>query len=131
VLVEIEGDGIMLRHIAIGLAVAVITCASASNVAAHGGGHGGHGGGGSFAAAHAGSAGSFSGGHSVAFSGSHAAFANHAAFGNHFVDRGFGFHHRFHRRFFFVGGPGVYGYDDGCYGRIWTRWGWRWTNVCY
>jgi hypothetical protein len=133
VLVGIEGDSIMRRHIAIGLAVAVITFASASNVSAHGG----HGGGGGGAAAHAGSVGSFSGGHSFAFSGSHAAlgnhasFGSHAAFGNHFVGRGFGFRHRFHRHLFFAGAPYAYGYDDDCYARIWTRWGWGLRNVCY
>lgn len=117
----------MLRHIAIGLAVAVITCASASSVSARGGGHGGHGGhgGGSFAAPHTGSFTSFSGAHSFAFHGSHAVFANH------FVGHRFGFRDRFHRRFFFAGSPYVYAYDDDCYTRIWTHWGWRWRNVCY
>jgi hypothetical protein len=114
---EIEGDSIMLRYIAIALAAAVVTCAAPTSVSAHGG-HGG----GSFAGGHAGS---FSGGHSFAFSGSH------AAFGNHVAGRGFVFHHGFHRRFFFVGGPGIYADDDGCYVRVWTHWGWRWRNVCY
>jgi hypothetical protein len=50
-----------------------------------------------------------------------------AAFAHHFP-----FRHRFVRnRFFFVGAPFAYaGYDDGCYSRVWTPWGWRWTDVC-
>ena len=121
----------MLRHIAIGLAVAVITCASAANVSAHGGGHGGggHMGSGHFAAAHAGNFGSFSRSNFSGFSHPVVFHGNHAAFANHFA--GHGFRHRFHRRFFFVGSPYVYAYDDDCYVRIWTRWGWRWRNVCY
>jgi len=44
---------------------------------------------------------------------------------------GFAFHHHrfFHRGFFFAGVP--YAYDDDCYARVWTRWGWRWRSVCY
>jgi hypothetical protein len=49
---------------------------------------------------------------------------------------GFRLHHgvAFRRRFFadrfaFVGLP--FGYDDDCYMRVWTRWGWRWVNACY
>ena len=53
---------------------------------------------------------------------------NHVAFGHHFAFR----HHRFHNRFFFAGAPFAYAsYYDGCYARVWTPWGWRWTNVCY
>jgi hypothetical protein len=36
---------------------------------------------------------------------------------------------RFHNRFFFAAAF-PYGYYDGCYERIWTRWGWRLVNVC-
>jgi hypothetical protein len=50
----------------------------------------------------------------------------------------FAHHHRFasrHRfpgnRFAFIGGAYPYGYDDDCYSRVWTPWGWRWQNVCY
>jgi hypothetical protein len=39
-------------------------------------------------------------------------------------------HHRFHNRFFAFAGAYPYGYYDGCYERIWTRWGWRLTYVC-
>jgi hypothetical protein len=40
-------------------------------------------------------------------------------------------HHRHHNRFFvFAGGYYPYNYYDGCYERIWTRWGWRLTYVC-
>jgi hypothetical protein len=46
-------------------------------------------------------------------------------------------HHRvfFRHRFLFapgfayVGAP--YAYDDSCYQRVWTRWGWRLVDVCY
>ncbi len=52
---------------------------------------------------------------------------NHIAMGHHFPFH----HHRFHNRFFFVGAPYLSAYyDDGCYTRVWTRWGWRWTDVC-
>ena len=36
---------------------------------------------------------------------------------------------RFRNRFFFAAAF-PYGYYDGCYERIWTRWGWRLVNVC-
>ena len=130
----------MLRHIAIALTAAVIICATASSVAARGGsgghmgggnmggGHMGAGwGGGNLAVSHAGNFGSFSHANVGAFS---HPFAFHG--GNHFVGRRFAFRHRFHRRFFFfVGAPYAFAYDDGCYVRIWTHWGWRWRNVCY
>jgi hypothetical protein len=64
----------------------------------------------------------FSGPRSFAFTGNRVAFAHHFPF----------HHHRFFRnRFFFVGAPFAYAYyDDGCYERVWTRWGWHWINVC-
>jgi hypothetical protein len=40
---------------------------------------------------------------------------------------------RFRNRFFFAAAfpYGYYdSYYDGCYERIWTRWGWRLVNVC-
>jgi hypothetical protein len=40
-------------------------------------------------------------------------------------------HHRFHRRFAFIGASFGYGLYDDCITRVWTPWGWRWTNVCY
>jgi hypothetical protein len=47
-----------------------------------------------------------------------------------FRDRGRFFHHRFHR-FAFVGAPLIYaGYYDGCWRRVWTPYGWNWTDVC-
>ena len=57
--------------------------------------------------------------------------ANRFAFRNRFDSR-----HRFFRnRFVFVGAPFLYGYDYGyddyCYTRVWTRWGWRRMSVCY
>ncbi len=53
-----------------------------------------------------------------------------------FHNRAFFRHHRhFRNRFaFFFGAPfGYYDYAyyDDCYVRVWTRWGWRWRNVCY
>jgi hypothetical protein len=53
---------------------------------------------------------------------SHAAFPRNRFF----------FHHRF-RRFAFFGVPfgfADYGYYDGCWRRVWTDFGPRWTNVC-
>ena len=47
--------------------------------------------------------------------------------GHHFAFR----HHRFFRSRFAVLGVGLpYAYDDGCYTRVWTAWGWRWTYIC-
>jgi hypothetical protein len=69
----------------------------------------------------------------------HAAFpARQAFFHDRFHDRFFHhcffhhrfFHHRFHR-FAFVGVPFAFAaYDDGCWRRIWTRFGPEWVNVC-
>jgi hypothetical protein len=75
----------------------------------------------------------------------HAAFAPRAGFafrGAHGFGRGFHhvafnhrfFHHRFHRRFAFLGVPFLYagyGYYDDCWRRVWAPYGWRWVNVCY
>jgi hypothetical protein len=54
--------------------------------------------------------------------------------GNRFAFR----HHRlFRHRVAFVGvpyfydDPYAYAYYDSCYRRVWTRWGWRYANVCY
>lgn len=72
-----------------------------------------------------------------------APFATRAAFGPRFAGRAFhgrpfigrhAFffrHHRFHR-FAFFGAPFVYAsyYDDGCWRRSWTPYGWQWVNVC-
>jgi hypothetical protein len=76
----------------------------------------------------------------------HAAFGHPGGLGGFVGSRPFGFHgdrfsfrdrfdfrHRFFRnRVAFIGAPFVYGdgYDD-CYTRVWSRWGWRWTSVCY
>jgi hypothetical protein len=69
------------------------------------------------------------------------AFNNRTAFRkSSFVSNRFAFrHHRFFRnRFAFAFGAAFpydyydYGsYYDNCYERVWTRWGWRWINVCY
>jgi hypothetical protein len=46
---------------------------------------------------------------------------------HHFAFR----HHRFFRSRFAVLGVGFpYAYDDGCYTRVWTAWGWRRTYIC-
>ena len=52
---------------------------------------------------------------------------NRVAFAHHFP-----FRHRFVRNRFFFGAPFAYAsvYDDGCWARVWTQWGWTWTNVC-
>jgi hypothetical protein len=48
----------------------------------------------------------------------------HAAFSPRF-----GFHHRFHHGFFFVGAPFFYAGYDSCWNRVWTAYGLRWVNV--
>jgi hypothetical protein len=70
-------------------------------------------------------------------------FSSHAGFSGFSSHAGFGgFRHfgpRFHNRFAFAGfgfAPGYdyysdYGYDDGCWRRIWGPYGWRAVNVCY
>jgi hypothetical protein len=90
-----------------------------------GGGWGGRGGGMAFAGhaaiGHAGPVG-FAGARSMAWRGNHVAFAHNGAFRRH---------HFFRNRFIFAGAPFAYAYyDNGCYERVWTRWGWRWTDVC-
>jgi hypothetical protein len=52
---------------------------------------------------------------------------NRLAFRNRFAFR----HHRFHRRFAFIGAGFAYSAYDSCLTPVWTPWGWRWTNVCY
>jgi hypothetical protein len=71
--------------------------------------------------------------------------ATRAAFGPRFAGPGWhgrpfiGRHAFFHRhrfnRFAFVGAPFFYAnygnyYDDGCWQRSWTAYGWQWVNVC-
>jgi hypothetical protein len=51
------------------------------------------------------------------FGGARFAFHNHRHFRN-FVAVGFG------------GGYWPYYYDDGCWRRAWTSWGWQWVNIC-
>jgi hypothetical protein len=84
---------------------------------------------------HPGGFGGFSGARSFAFRGDRFGFRGDRFRGDRFGfrDNRFGFRHRFVRdRFFFgLGVPYAYGYDDDCYGRVWTRWGWRWRSVCY
>ncbi|MET4608499.1 hypothetical protein ABIB90_008005 [Bradyrhizobium sp. JR4.1] len=120
-----------------------------------GGGHGGFGGGGHFGGGM--HAGGFGGGmHAGGFGGMHvggmggARFAHvggpgfggarfaHAAIGPRFAGSGWhgrpfiGRHafFRHHHRFFF-GAPFIYaGYNDGCWRRSWTPYGWQWVNVC-
>jgi hypothetical protein len=103
----------MIRKVMIALAAAaLVTAGSTLTASAHGGG-GGHGGG--------------MGGHMGGFS--HPGMAgnrfDHGRFANHRF-----FRHRFGNRFFIGGFPYWY-YGDGCYTRVWTRWGWRWQYACY
>lgn len=127
----------MLRKMVIALvAAAAVTAGSMVTASAmHGGG--GHGGGGM------GHGGFGHGGGGFA----HAGFARHGGFGGFAGTRPIGFHHGFHggfhdgrfafrhhhrvffNRFAFYGA--AYPYDDSCYRRVWTRWGWRWASVCY
>jgi hypothetical protein len=84
-----------------------------------GGGHGGGGGGGGFH----GGGGGFGGG-----------FVHPGGFGRFAAGRPFGFRgdrFAFRNRFAFSGRVFPYGYADGCYGRVWTPWGWSWRSVCY
>lgn len=117
-----------------------------------GGGHGGFGGGGHF-----GGGSHFGGGmHAGGFGGMHvggmggARFAHvggsgfgfggprfaHAAIGPRFAGAGWhghqaSFHHHHFRRFAVFGAPYYYaGYNDGCWRRSWTPYGWQWVNVC-
>jgi hypothetical protein len=122
-LVAANGGQIMLRKMVIAMAAAAaLTAGSMIAASAHGmGGHGGGGGG----MGHGGF------GHSGGFG--HAGFAHSGGFGRPFGfhDGRFAFRHHdrfFSNRFAFYGG---YPYDDGCYRRIWTRWGWRTVSVCY
>jgi hypothetical protein len=114
----------MLRKMLITLAaVAALSAGSMIPASAHGmGGHGGGGGmrmgnGGGFA-----HSGGFVGGRPSAF---------HGGFHSGFHDGRFAFRH--HHRFFFNSFAfyGGYPYDNGCFRRIWTRWGWRLVSVCY
>jgi hypothetical protein len=57
----------------------------------------------------------------------HAGFSHSGGFGHAAFGHPGGFRHRFlGPGFAFVG----VSYDS-CYARVWTRWGWRWVNVCY
>jgi hypothetical protein len=108
----------MVSKIAIAVtAVIAITVGSTLSASAmHGGGGMGHGG-----------MGGWHGGYS------HPGFSHgfHHGFAfRHDRDDRFRFRHRFFRNeFVFAGVP--YGYDDDCYIRVRTRWGWRLRSVCY
>jgi hypothetical protein len=116
-----------------------------------GGGHGGFGGGGHFGGGM--HAGGFGGMHVGGMGGARFAHVGAPAFGGaHFAHAGFAprfagagagwhgrpfigrhafFHHRHFRRFAVFGAPFVYaGYNDGCWRRSWTPYGWQWVNVC-
>ncbi|MCS3762283.1 hypothetical protein [Bradyrhizobium centrosematis] len=131
----------MNNRLLTGLTAAAIATvmAVASPVFARGG-HGGFGGG------HFGGGGHFAGGMHVggmggarfahagpAFGG--ARFAP-AAIGPRFAGAGWHGHHGFFRhhhfrRFAVFGAPYFYaGYNDGCWRRSWTPYGWQWVNVC-
>jgi hypothetical protein len=131
-----EEEASMVRNILIGLAaLAAVTATPSVGESARGMGmgHGGIGMGmghvGMSHATFAPSAGfvggprNFGGSRSFAFAGSHVAFnhLHHAPF-----------RHHFHNRFIFAAGFAYpYAYDDGCWVRVWTPWGWRWRSVCY
>ncbi len=61
-------------------------------------------------------------------------FAGTGWHGRPFIGRpAFFFHHHRHFRHFVVfGAPFYYAgyYDDGCWRRSWTPYGWQWVNVC-
>jgi hypothetical protein len=132
VLLASNGGQVMLRKMMITLAAAAALTAGSMIPASahgmgggHGGGGGGHGGGGGMMYGHGGG---FA--HSGGFVGGRP-FAVHGGFHNGFHDGRFAFRH--HNRFFFntFAFSGGYPYDDGCFQRIWTRWGWRVVSVCY
>jgi hypothetical protein len=138
-------DAIMVRKIVIALAAAgAIIAGSALDASARMGGMGGHGGmsmgHGSMGMGHGsmgmgrasiGSVGfARMGGPGIsraAFVGRSAPFARVAVAHPRFAFRDHRF--RFRNRFIFAAAF-PYGYYDGCYERIWTRWGWRLVNVC-
>jgi hypothetical protein len=127
----------MMRKIAVALtAAAVMTAWSTSDASAMRGGgmgRGGMGGGVARAASfHPMSVGAFarpvgiaSVARPVAFA-NPVAFAHPVAFSHRFAFR----HHFFRHRFAFIGAY-PYAYDDYCYTRVWTPWGWRWQYACY
>jgi hypothetical protein len=136
----------MVRRVVIAsIAAAAVIAGSTSGAWARGGGHGG--GGHGFGGGHGGFGGGFahvSAFHSTGFAvrsvsvqsagiGHFAAVhptginAGRVAFGHRFGFR----HHFVHNRFAFIGGAYPYGYDDDCYSRVWTPWGWRWQYACY
>jgi hypothetical protein len=142
----VSKEDIMVRKVAIALAaVAVVTAGSILSASAmHGGGGGrgggmGHGGMGFGGMGHVGFG--RAGGFGVAALGRPGGFQNLAAVHPMGLRGGrFAFGDRFHfrrrfvgNRFAFVGAglPYGYGYYDDCYARVWTPWGWSWTNVCY
>ncbi|MGL9623700.1 hypothetical protein QRQ56_37680 [Bradyrhizobium sp. U531] len=130
----------LLRGLAAATLAAVMAAASPV-FARGGGGHGGFGGG------HFGGGGHFAGGMHVGGMGG-ARFAHvggpafggarfaHAAIGPRFAGGAWhghhgAFHHHHFRRFAVFGAPYFYaGYNDGCWRRSWTPYGWQWVNVC-
>jgi hypothetical protein len=144
--------GIVAAAMAAALAVASPVLARGGG-GGGGGGHGGFGGGGHFSGGGM-HGGGFGGGMHVGGMGGGAHFAHfggpafggarfaHAAIGPRFAGSGwhgrpfigrhafFFRHHRFHR-FAVFGAPFVYaGYNDSCWRRSWTPYGWQWVNVC-
>jgi hypothetical protein len=129
----------MLRKMVIALAAtAAITAGSMIPASAHGGGGHGGGGGGGMSMGHSDHAGLDRGGfeHRGDFVGGrpvsvHQVSVRHVSH-DRFNDRRLAFRH--HHRFFFntfaFYGAG-YPYDDDCYRRVWTGWGWRLVSVCY
>ena len=143
----------MTRNIAMALIAVMIVAAlpSASAFAKGGGGMGGRGGGGGGMGARGGGMSGVAhtmGGHPSSFAVGSAVVASPGVahfstvrpvnFGATRFAAGphLGFRHNFrHHRFVFIGGAYPYyydyGYDDGCYSRVYTQWGWRWQYACY
>ncbi|MVT52719.1 hypothetical protein GPL17_19745 [Bradyrhizobium yuanmingense] len=127
-----------LKGLTASVIAAMMTVASPA-LARGGFGGGGHFGGGMHAGSFGGMrAGGMGGAHFAHVGGpgfGGARFA-HAPIGPRFAGAGWhgrhGFHHHHHfRRFAVFGAPSFYtGYNDGCWRRSWTPYGWQWVNVC-
>lgn len=118
----------LLKSLTATLIAAMMAVASPA-LARGGGGHGGFGGGGHFGGGmHAGGFGGMRAGGMGGARFAHAGgprFAGAGWHGRH------GFHHHHFRRFGAFGAPYFYaGYNDGCWRRSWTPYGWQWVNVC-
>ena len=123
------------------ITLAMVTAVTVySSVAATARGGGGHGVGGHGVGGHGGGPGGFTGNGGFAGGmGVRGYFAPEQAGGSHSVagrplslrgDRFAFARSPFRDRFSLFGAPYPY-YSDVCYSRVWTRWGWRWSDVCW